>query len=269
MGLRERKLIAELQEQKFPMYAHKIQDALGVPVTIEADFQHVQDDSRLIDRVELYGIKPLTDALLQTAQDETGKTALAAAVQQITLLLEPDFPGDPVENVAYVLRLSDGTLHLHFAKSGRGLGTVSYYKDDLEKILRLRVQREAASIKNTTLPEQAQKLTEAFGKPMTVAVQWDTTTTIEKQDDMRALRQGIEQSVIAALLQLATDDFARQAVAESLDGVVFLHQPRDQEKQLRTNNRVLEVHAHWRSGGTWEEAYTNMAYTREALENVL
>lgn len=93
MGLAERRAVKDFQDNVFPGWHKKINDAAGIQVLLEIDWESlgIAEETHLYNECwpKVYFV-PLVDALTEIARDDIGKEALREGLKKITIKHNPD-----------------------------------------------------------------------------------------------------------------------------------------------------------------------------------
>ena len=115
MGLAERRGLKDFQENHFPKWQTKIDEAAQMDVLLEVDWASlaIEDESHLyVENWPLVYFEPLLNALKSVARDDLGRQALAEGLKKVTITHDPEvYSGD----TGLYATFQDGVLALRHA----------------------------------------------------------------------------------------------------------------------------------------------------------
>ncbi len=89
MGLREKRRLAELKDEKIPYIEKYISETCKHPIKLSVDFSAIEENMNALDRLQYYGIEYLGSVMGSIGADKVGQEAFKAKVDEI--LIKPVF----------------------------------------------------------------------------------------------------------------------------------------------------------------------------------
>ncbi|MDY6938348.1 MAG: hypothetical protein SWY16_11840 [Cyanobacteriota bacterium] len=91
MGLREKRIIHQLQNQTIPAYEAALAKKTGTQIPLEVDWDSFSGcNEEVLERVERFGLKKIADAIDGVCVDDLGKEALKEGLGAIYLVKADD-----------------------------------------------------------------------------------------------------------------------------------------------------------------------------------
>jgi len=105
MGLEEKRLFKQLQEETLPRYQKALDAIVGSPLTYDVDWAGFAGDHDALTHIEERLLTEVQSALQTICRDDLGKEAVRAQLKQIRVTNLAHFDCDEIT-------ISAGTLHM-------------------------------------------------------------------------------------------------------------------------------------------------------------
>jgi predicted extracellular nuclease len=235
MGLIEKRLIKQGQDEWIPEANKDLQEITGGQHTFDVDWKTFETDEVGLNNVRNQGIRRITSAFRLICADDLGKEVCGESIKTVQVRDTANIPEKGVS-------LKDGVLTVQCAF---GKGSDGFFVDtELVKLITklcvgLTEKRLIKKGQDEWVPEANKDLHEITGGPQTYDVDWKTFETDEAGLN-NVQYQGIRR-ITSAIRVICGDDLSKEACVESIKTVQVRNTAKIPEKGVSLKDGVLTV----------------------------
>ena len=225
MGIPERRVLKQFEEQEYPKHKQAINAAAGfdVPLTVDWASMELDGESALyMNAIPKVYFIPLADAFRSIASDELGKSALKNGLKSVTINGKEGTTPTAWRFESGELRINHICIYNIEDVKDRANWLIKTLEDGLLPGMGLKEMRAMTQFKETAYPDWKKKIDAAAGFDVAIDVAWDTLAAKGYSHlYSKAFPNIYFIPLVDAFMRIAPDDFGKDALKAGLKKIII------------------------------------------------